>query len=73
MARAPYDARTRARARGVSVQRGSLSPLCDTSFAEAVAPAPDAGAKADDTREGDEAPDTRLSNRASVRERSSIQ
>ena len=50
MARAPYDVRTPRRAAGVCVQRGSLSPLCDTSFAEAVAPAPGAGA--DDMREG---------------------
>ena len=56
MARAPYDARTPHRARGVSVQRGNLSPLCDTSFAEAVAPAPDAGA--DDMSEGHEGTET---------------
>ena len=56
MASTPYDARTPRRARGVSVQRGSLSPLCDTSFAEAVAPAPGAGA--DDMREGHEGTET---------------
>ena len=56
MARAPYDVRTPRRARGVCVQRGSLSPLCDTSFAEAVAPAPGAGA--DDLREGHEGTET---------------
>ena len=56
MARAPYDARTPRRARAVCVQRGSLSPLCDTSFAEAVAPAPGAGA--DDLREGHEGTET---------------
>ena len=56
MARAPYGARTPHRARNGSVPRGNLFPLCDTPFAEAVAPAPDAGA--DDMSEGHEGTET---------------
>jgi len=52
MARAPFDASTPRRARGGSVPRGSLSPLCDASFVEAVASAPGLGA--DERREGHE-------------------
>ena len=51
----PY-ARTPLRARDGIVQRGSLFPLCDTSFAEAVAPAPGAGAYG--VREGREGTET---------------
>ena len=56
LARAPFDASTPRRARGGSVPRGSLSPLCDASFVEAVATAPGVGA--DERREGREGTET---------------